>query len=62
MRSIVVLACIFLIISAVQQIFKYLLTICASSLEKYLFRLFAHFKIQLFVLSCELYELFIYFE
>ena len=41
-----------------------LLTICMSSFEKYLFRSFAHFSIELFivVLATELYELLYIFE
>ena len=50
---IVVLICIFLIISGVEHLFIYLLAVHTSSLEKYLFKSFPSFKLFLLLVNMQ---------
>ena len=60
---IVTLICISPIASEVEHLFIYLLTICRSFWEKYLFRSSVHVLIELFCMfGVELHRFFIYFE
>ena len=42
-------------INGVEHLFMCLLIICISSLGKYVFKFFAHFLIELFWLSCDMF-------
>lgn len=53
---IVVFICIFLTISDIEHIFIYLSAFCISSVEKYLFKSFAHFSVELSFLVAEFQE------